>query len=469
MIRLAIWASGRRLGVLSHDTASHLFDFAYDKTWIASPSAFPLSPQMPLSAGVRSREASAFAALAPEQRSAIARGFFQNLMPEGQALDVAAQANGLSKGNLAGLLLALGTETAGALSVTLADADAEADADTDADASKARNGSEPRRPLTLKELGARIRNRSQMPFSVWDGKVRLSIAGLQDKIAVFESDGRLYLANGGEHASTVIVKPAPVDPRFAELPAIEHVCMRLSDAAGIPTARTRLVHVPEPVLLVDRFDRRQSAEGAVERLHIIDACQALGLTPELKYERAYGDQDAVRHLRDGASLEQLFRLAQTSRSPVLMRSQLLDRLVFNVLLGNTDAHGKNWSFFIERHEGTLSLAPAYDLVDVEGVAVQHMSTSFAMGIGEAFELDDLTPFEWASLAQRCEIAPKLMSRRIADLCDRLPRVLASLRPSLVQDGVAPDVIDGMAERLSRRCAAVAPQAPEIPKVPVDLL
>lgn len=460
MIRLAIWAGEDRVGILEHDSAANLFDFSYADEWLKLRRSFPLSPQMPMfaAAGVGARE---FGHLAPQQRSTIARAFFQNLLPEGQALDVAAQANGLAKGNLAGLLVAVGTETAGALRVTLADKEPRAAADAPDAAGL--------RPLPLAELSDRIRRRPQMPFSIWDGKVRLSIAGLQDKIAVFEEKGELFLANANGFASTVILKPAPVDARFADLPAIEHVCMSLAAAVGIATARTRLLKVPEPVLLVERFDRRHTAGGGVGRLHIIDACQALGLTPELKYERAYGDQDAVKHMRDGASMQQLFGLAEMSPAPLATRSQLLDRVIFNVLIGNTDAHGKNWSFFVGPQAGLLTLAPAYDLVDVEAVADEHMSISFAMGVGDAFHLEELTPFEWASMAAQCRVAPKHLATRLKALSSMIPRTLRESRADLERHGVSPELLSDMEERLTRRCSAVAMQASEIRRVPADLL
>lgn len=461
MIRLAIWAGEDRVGTLEYDSADNLFDFSYADEWRKPRHSFPLSPQMPMFAAAGAGGAEAFGDLAPQQRSTIVRAFFQNLLPEGQALDVAAQANGLAKGNLAGLLVALGTETAGALRVTLADEGPHADT-----ASPEASGL---RPLPLAELSDRIRRRPQVPFSIWDGKVRLSIAGLQDKIAVFEDRGDLFLANGKDLASTVILKPAPVVARFADLPAIEHVCMHLAAAVGIPTAKTRLLQVPEPVLLVERFDRRRMDGGGVERLHIIDACQALGLTPELKYERAYGDQAAVMHLRDGASMAQLFGLAELSRAPLAMRAQLLDRVIFNVLIGNTDAHGKNWSFFVGPQAGLLTLAPAYDLVDVEAVADEHMSVSFAMGIGDAFHLEELTPFEWASMAAQCKVAPRHLATRLKALSWMLPRILRDSRADIEQYGVSPDLLSEMEERLTRRCAAVAVHAPEIPRVPAALL
>lgn len=317
------------------------------------------------------------------------------------------------------------------------------------------------------ELSERIRRRPELPFSIWDGKVRLSIAGLQDKIAVFEEEGELFLVNGRGFASTVILKPAPLDPRFADLPSIEHACMRLAAAVGIPTANTRLLSVPEPVLLVERFDRRRSRDG-VQRLHIIDACQALGLMPELKYERAYGDQDAVKHMRDGVSLSQLFGLAGISPSPLAMRAKLLDRVIFNVLVGNTDAHGKNWSFFVAAQAGVLTLAPAYDLVEVDAVAHEHMSVSFAMGIGDAFHLEDLSPFEWASMAAQTNVAPKFLATRIKALCEALPRAFLAIQPDLQRQGVRHELLGGMEERLARRCSALLANAAEIPRVPIDL-
>ena len=106
--------------------------------------------------------------------------------------------------------------------------------------------------------------------------MRLSIAGYQDKIAVYEREGRWYLVEGVRLASTDIVKPVPVQPQLASLPANEHLCMQLARRVGLEAASTRLIHVPEPVLLVRRFDRVEAAEG-VRRLHIVDGCHALGV------------------------------------------------------------------------------------------------------------------------------------------------------------------------------------------------
>lgn len=468
MIQLDIWAGPDVIGTLSHDGATNLFDFSYAASWYGLDRSFPLSPQIPLVPDAFATGVPAFSGLPAQRRSAIARAFFQNLLPEGQALEVAAQTSGVARGNLAGLLVTLGAETAGALRVTAHEAAAAPERATSATDAHAPSTL---RELPLDELSERIRARPDQPFAVWDGKVRLSIAGLQDKIAVYErEDGRLFLADGGEFASTVILKPAPADKRFVHLPAIEHACMQLAAKAGIATARTRLLHVPEPVLMVDRFDRQRLQDGRIERLHIIDACQAMGLAPELKYERAYGDQETVKHLRDGASLAGLFGLADMSASPLVTRNKLLDRVLFNLLIGNSDAHGKNWSFFVGRRAGQLTIAPAYDLVDVDAIAHEHMSTTFAMGIGDAFVPDELTPFEWASMAAQCRLAPRQVLKRLITLCGTLPGLLRKISPRLTHaDEVPGELLEQMQLRLDERCATIMRSALGMEKVPKDLL
>lgn len=163
-MRLEVLLESTLVGWLSHEPQTNRFAFAYAPAWLEAPQRFALCPQLPLTP----REAAS-----PETHSAIVRQFFENLLPEGQALDAAAAASRVSKSNLVGLLIALGRETAGALRI------------------RQEGIEEPtapvRRKLTTEELSGRIRARPQEPFSVWDGKVRLSIAGYQDKIAVYSA------------------------------------------------------------------------------------------------------------------------------------------------------------------------------------------------------------------------------------------------------------------------------------------
>lgn len=437
-MELEVWLDRRLAGHLLHDGASNRFAFRYAPDWLAEPRRYALSPRIPLQRPIGQSD---------EQHSAEVRQFFENLLPEGDALDHAAQANGVSKANLVALLIALGRETAGALRIALPGTPP-----------IVANDAEPeRRLLTPEELSQRIRERAQRPFSVWDGRVRLSIAGYQDKIAVFEDGGQWYLVGGPDLASTFVVKPAPVSPPLATLPYNEFFCMRLAARVGLPAAEVQLHHVPEPVLFVHRFDRQRQG-GVVRRLHVIDGCQALGLSVGMKYERAYGDQPEVMHLRDGASLPKLFSLMVHSPQPLVDRRTLLRWVVFQLLIGNSDAHGKNVSFFCG--VDGLRVAPAYDLVCMPPLGYTH---PMAMAVGDAFTETALTPFEWASFAAACGVTPRSLANELQRMCVAMQSALPELAEEL-SDLVPVEVSAAVAATAEPVCQRLLDMSHEIPKV-----
>ena len=329
-LSLKVLLADAEVGHLQVDARQQL-RFEYAAAWCKQ--GFPLSPSLPL---------------APEgEWQNAASAFFQNLLPEGQALDDAARALQISKASTFGLLRAMGSEASGAVRILGSDRSADA---------------EKRRLVSQPELSARIRERQDVPFSVWDGTVRLSIAGYQDKLAVFEADEQWFMVDGAQRASTQVLKPDPIAPRLAGLTSNEFVCMRLAAAINLPVAPVRLKFVPEPVLVVERFDRARLADEVVQRIHVIDGCQALGVPPSLKYERPYGDGRDVAAVRTGATLPQLFGLGRWAATPAAFKLHLLRWVIFQALIQNFDAHAKNISFFWGRQG--LQLAPAYDLVSI---------------------------------------------------------------------------------------------------------
>lgn len=423
MTQLSIWLDQTPIGWVRHNPASNMFAFDYAASWTSAPHRFAISPRLPLARDP---------AQSLEKHSAEVRQFFENLLPEGEALDHAAQAYGISKANLVGLMLALGRETAGALRVVMdvSHADTQPGAALTPDASR---DSDQLRAVTPAELSERIRRRSEQPFSVWDGKVRLSIAGYQDKIAIYERAQEWFLVEGPSLASTVIVKPVPARAALASLPFNEHFCMQLAQRVGVTAADTRVVKVPEPVLLVGRFDRIER-DGRVERIHLIDGCQALGLSVSMKYERPYGDGVDVRNIRDGVTYAKLFDLiAATSVQPAIAKLSLLQWAIFQVLIGNTDAHGKNLSFFVDATG--LRLAPAYDLVCTAALDDPQLGNTYAMAIGDAFTLEDLSAFEWASFAKAAGLPGALVGRQLKLIAERVLAALPDIGDSSMPDEV----------------------------------
>lgn len=432
-------------GWLSHQADTNRFAFHYAPAWLAAPAAYPLSPGLPLHPPEQSAEA----------HSTSVRQFFENLLPEGRALDEAASANNLSKSNLVGLMLALGGETSGAVRLCL-----------HTEAANAGNigSNQPtptlRRALLPAELSDRIRARPYQAFSVWDGKVRLSIAGFQDKIAVFKEGDDWFFVEGSELASTVILKPEPSNPDLAGLASNEYFCMTLAHAIGLPVAQVALRHVPQRVLEVLRFDRARqpSAQSAqsneaptrIQRLHVFDGCQALGISPMLKYERPYGDNEHVRHIRDGASLPRLFQLLESSKNPAAQRLQLLRWVLFQVLIGNTDAHAKNLSFFGDTQG--FYLTPAYDLVSIFACDNAGIEDAFAMAIGDAFREHELSALEWAYFAFACHLRPSLVAQEMKKMMEKIKASLAGCCATAQGAGADMAVVHDVCKVVQRLCA-----------------
>ena len=425
-MHLHVFMNERLVGVLGYGSGTNQFDFTYEPSWARADDAFPLSPALPL----RPLERTAAA------HSAVVKTFFENLLPEGKALDEAALNYSISKSSVAGLLAVLGRETAGALRIVLPDA------------APAELPEQTMRLLPLEELSSRIKARAWIPFAIWDQKVRLSIAGYQDKLAVYQDPAGWFLVDAPSLASTHILKPEPGDPRLAGLTSNEFFCMRLARAAGLNVAPVQLHHIPEPLLLVTRFDRKVS-EDTVQRLPAIDGCQALGLAVGFKYERPYGDSHDGRHIRGGASLKRLFELLESAARPAAERMALLRWVIFQVLIGNTDAHAKNITFFC--HPGGLSLAPAYDMACGLLYADDQLDSSYAMAIGDAFLPSELSAYEWASFCHATKLNPKLVKRELTNLSLKVLDVLSQVRSECVAEGANIEVVDRIESIIRGEC------------------
>ena len=450
MIELKVHIDQRPLGVLDSDVAEGLFEFRYDSVKKANrTTGFALSPRLPLTVDQ---------AQSKRNHSHEVKVFFENLMPEGQGLDDASILYQVSKANLTGLLIHLGRDLAGAISVTTIKANEQM---VPAIATNMRL-------VTPAELSERIRDRANKSFSVWDGKLRLSVAGYQDKIVAFEKQGSWYFVDGPALASNIILKPEPKSSAMAGMTGNEFLCMRLARLVGIEVASVRLTHLPEPVLIIERFDRITSSDfKTVKRLHVIDGCQALGLSPAMKYEKPFGVSRDVKHIRDGANLPMLFKLLTLSPQPALDRLKLLRWVIFQVLIGNTDAHAKNLSFFYG--PDGLRLAPAYDLVCAPAFTSVALDDEYAMGIGDAFTLKELSPLEWAEFAHLSGLAKKLVATELARLSKRVLVELNKLGALAAENLISETMTKSIIGYIQQTCQAQLTQAVLITEVDPELL
>ncbi len=440
-----VGTSGQAVGRISYESLEDRFGFAYEEAWGENDMAFPLSPHFPLGG-----EAA---------RAATVQRFLANLLPEGRALDDVATANQLSKTNIFGLVRVLGKEPVGALSFHHT-------------AEVLLQELEPvRRIITREELSERIRDRDSVPFPVWDRKVRLSIAGYQDKLQVLQEGEQLSFAEGAL-SSSHILKPDSRNPATPHMVANEHFCMTLAARLGLSVAPVSISRVPEPILLIERFDRQVKLDrtngqaSSVRRLHVIDACQALDVPVTYKYERNYGNGADVQHIREGVSFANLFSLQKHMENPARAQADMVRWALFQLLIGNSDAHGKNLSFFVRRTG--MSIAPFYDLVSVNAYG-EGVEQEMAMGFGDVFRIEEITPYALADFAIRTGTPASFLARELTRLAKSAAATASELARSEVYLGAERAVVHVIAAFIGAQAERLARIAPEIPKVPKAML
>lgn len=441
-LALDVFCASDHVGRVAFDPEDDRLSFAYSPAWRQHPGRFQLTPHIPFDG---------------EVSHVAVRRYIDNLLPEGRALDVVANFTNVQKTNLFGLIRVLGRETAGALCFVPAGQLPE-------------EGMAVRRPVEVAELQQRIDDRTRVPFAVWDGKVRMSVAGYQDKLLVLREGDALFLVDGSL-SSTHILKPEPLNDNLPCMVANEHFCMQLINRLGQRrlrenwAAEVEILRVPAPVLCVARFDRVR-VDANVQRRHVIDGCQALNLPVAAKYERALGNGEDVRHIRDGASFQALSTLRPHMSNAAVGIRQLAVWAITTLLLGNSDAHGKNISFFGQGD--TFTVAPFYDLVSVAVYDGQRIDHELAMAFGDEFTLANVKSFALADFCERLGFPRRTFARELRQLCEWV-------REEAQQQAAAPVYVDAerafvrtLADYVVGRADLLLAQVAEIPEYKGEL-
>lgn len=201
------------------------------------------------------------------------------------------------------------------------------------------------RPLTDEDLSGRINHLPRQTLAKAAPK-RMSLAGAQHKLLVVLQGDRLYEPEGATPSTHILKPDHPDGDVYPASTFNEYLMMRLARAARLQVPSVFLRYVPEPVYVIERFDRLVAQPKKVQRLHIIDACQLLNKPRGFKHT--------------GATLESLVDITSRTVNKIDTRQRLFRWLVFNVLIANDDCHLKNLSFYV-RPEG-VTLAPHYDLL-----------------------------------------------------------------------------------------------------------
>ncbi len=387
------------IGVFVRDDNDALA-FAYREDYLLRPNAVPLSLSMPLRNGP-------FADVPT-------RAFFNNLLQErdGHLRKVMAT-YALQRDDVAGLLMRLGKDCPGAISVL------EAGSPPAKIPGEYANDYEPIAIERMEAIVSALHNREELPDGTADPS---PLAGVQSKIALTKlPNGFLAEPRRGTGAPTTHILKAP-DRKRPQDAALEFLALKLSAKLGIETAEAELIRFGGiEALLIKRFDRAHDQNGRVVRIHQEDFAQALGLPAELKYERR-GTSDRCFNV-DG-----IRRVLNQTKNPAEERIRFVRQTLFDLAIGNMDAHAKNHAIL---HSGAsnIRVSPRYDLLPTQ--LDPALTTELPYKIGTACKIDDITARDFDLFLKNLGIENAAAQRRMRlmnaeyiarNLADNLSRI-----------------------------------------------
>ncbi|HEX4487301.1 MAG TPA: type II toxin-antitoxin system HipA family toxin [Terriglobales bacterium] len=428
---LNVFLNARLVGRLSRETTGAI-DFQYDGSWLQWENAFPVSLSLTL------RE--------DRYVGAPVTAVFDNLLPDNDDIRRRLAARTGAKGHDAySLLAAIGRDCVGALQF-LPQGEEPGPA-----------GTVEGRPIANQEIAGILHELSAAPLGVSrEGEFRISIAGAQEKTALLRWKRRWWIPHGSA-ATTHIFKPAIGQRGNLDLSLSvenEHFCMTFAAGLGLPVARTQIARFgAKPVLIVERFDRRWTADRRLLRLPQEDFCQALSFPPSRKYE-SHG----------GPGIVAILELLKGSDDPQSDQRMFLKAQIVFWLLGAIDGHAKNFSVAL-RPGGRFRLTPLYDIVSVQPNLDAHqlrhnrMKLAMAVGKNRHYAVATVFPRHFIQTAETAGVAAEVTISILREVLEQVPSALTKAKRSMPQR-FPKKLLESIKEGVLRRLGRVA-QSPEI--------
>ncbi len=414
MSELLLLIEGELAGRVLADKSGRL-SLTYEEAWRESPQSYSVSVTMPR------------AEIAYPRKSVWP--YLWNLLPENpNVLQRWAQQYHVSAGNPFKLLAHVGADVPGAAQFITPEQRVEVQSQ--------------QKPaidwISVDELRARLNQlRDDSSALRRPGDIgRMSLPGAQAKTAFYwDRETNRWGVPGGRTPTTHIIKPCI--PGFDGPVENEHLCQDIAARLEMPAARSFVLMLDEPYIVVERYDRLPPAPGTQlpRRIHQEDLCQALGLMPTGKYQ-----EDG------GPGISQITRLIRrVSASPEVDVERFIKANMFNWLIGGTDAHAKNYSFLIGAGD-EMRLAPLYDLssqLPYPDLIAQRLS----MKIGDHYDFARVTPADWRTLARSCALDEEQIISMLTDMARALPDVISAADAQARTDGLSEPVLGPLVQRL----------------------
>lgn len=328
---LSVLMNGILVGKLEKSTQGGL-SFKYDRTWLNTPGARPISLSLPL--------------VERPFTGNIVYNFFDNLLPDNPQIRARIQAKfKIATNQPFDLLASIGRDCVGAVQLVYGE-------------NTAFKKGVKFEPLDEKQIASILRGYQSNPLGMTDAneEFRISIAGAQEKTAFLYHDGEWCRPLGETPTSHIFKLPIgyiqhqQID--LSDSCENEWLCAQIANAFGLPVATCEILYFENvKVLAVERFDRKMASDNKwLMRLPQEDMCQALGISPNLKYQSD-----------GGPGIDDIMRLLLGSATPIADRDMFYRSQVLFWLLAAIDGHAKNFSVFIEP-EGKYRITPLYDIM-----------------------------------------------------------------------------------------------------------
>jgi len=383
-------------GQLSEDD-SGIMSFQYDSKYIGEEQPV-ISLSMPLQKEIYQGRG--------------VKAFFSGVLPEATIRETIARNLGISKKNDFSLLGIIGRECAGAVSLY-----PQGEKLQSIDSEEEEVSGKP-----LEEILKKLRTQPLLASS--NNGYRLSLAGAQQKLPVRIKEDKIFLVKG--LPTTHIIKPMIETLGIEDSVHNELFCMKLAMKVGLDVPEAKIMWANKtPFFVVKRYDRIENPKGEIQRLHQEDFCQAMGILPEYKYQR-----------EGGPSIDDcLLFLKNNSHKPAADQIKFISYVIFNYLIGNRDAHGKNFSMLYQEENIRLArLSPAYDLLSTEIYA--DLDSKMAMKIGKKYKPKEVLLLNWDRIVPDSQTARRRLHESLEKIATKCKKQSVILKNELEEQGVS---------------------------------
>ncbi|HDP68866.1 MAG TPA: type II toxin-antitoxin system HipA family toxin [Candidatus Marinimicrobia bacterium] len=428
---LDVMMNGEIVGKLLRQS-SGMLEFIYDDSWLSSEKSRSISLSMP--------------SVAKRHSGTVVENFFDNLLPDNLEIKKRIQARFAIPGNSSfDLLSEIGRDCIGALQLVPEGHKIDDIRNITAE------------PLTETQIASILKSYKTAPLGMDQAHdFRISLAGAQEKTALLKLNNQWCRPLGTTPTTHIIklpigiIKSAGLDLDLSDSVENEWLCHLLLQEFKIPVAACEIRNFGGvKALVVERFDRQLSQDGSwIIRLPQEDMCQALAVSPGIKYEN-----------QGGPGISDIMKLLQGSIDPGKDRYLFMKVVFLYWLLGAIDGHGKNFSLFL-RPGNNYELSPVYDVISVYPLVatgqLDKRNIAMAMAVkGKAkhYHWENIQLRHWRNTANAEGFSDTLMREIVKGVLLSAETAVSNVMKKIPAD-FPPNIYQPTLKMFSEKCQAV---------------